>query len=115
MLPSVANLVIWDREYVNLLRGGSVGGTSKFEHTGKSFNPDLPLYRVSIKYFPDYKHLLQENYVEYNFFFQNLTQEVFLQHIIQGEHKIFPWLQTFVTRKLRGIQKEHMLKCTNVL
>ena len=23
---------------------------------------------------------------------------------IQGEHKIFPWLQTFITRKLRGIQ-----------
>jgi len=23
------------------------------------------LYRVSIKSFPDYKHLLQENYVEY--------------------------------------------------
>jgi len=34
---------------------------------------------------------------------------------IQGEHKVFPWLQKFVTRKLRGIQKEHMLKCTNVL
>jgi hypothetical protein len=27
------------------------------------------LYRVSIKYFPDYKHLLQENYVEYKHFF----------------------------------------------
>jgi hypothetical protein len=23
---------------------------------------------------------------------------------IQGEHKFFPWLQTFITRKLRGIQ-----------
>jgi len=23
------------------------------------------IYRVSIKYFPDYKHLLRENYVEY--------------------------------------------------
>jgi len=32
-------------------------------------------YRVSIKSFPDYKHLLQENYVEYKlFFFQNVTQ-----------------------------------------
>jgi len=30
---------------------------------------------VSINSFPDYKHLLQENYVEYNlFFFQNVTQ-----------------------------------------
>jgi len=29
------------------------------------------LYRVSITFFPDYKHLLQENYMEY---FQNVTQ-----------------------------------------
>jgi hypothetical protein len=34
---------------------------------------------------------------------------------IQGEHKVFPWLQTFITRKLRGILKYWMLKCTNVL
>jgi len=26
-------------------------------------------YRVSIKSFPDYKHLLQENYMEYKLFF----------------------------------------------
>jgi len=26
------------------------------------------MYRVSIKSFPDYKHLLQENYVEYKHF-----------------------------------------------
>jgi len=38
------------------------------------------IYRVSIKSFPDYKHLLQENYCTWNtnfFFFQNITQEVF--------------------------------------
>ena len=23
---------------------------------------------------------------------------------IQGEHKVFPWLQTFIRRNLRGIQ-----------
>jgi hypothetical protein len=23
---------------------------------------------------------------------------------VQGEHKVFPWLQTFITRKIRGIQ-----------
>jgi len=37
------------------------------------------IYRVSIKSFPDYKHLLQENYVEYkHIFFSkcNSTQEV---------------------------------------
>ena len=49
----------------------------------------LKLYRVSIKYFPDYKHLLQENYCTWNtnIFFQNVTQEVFfyntlLQHVL---------------------------------
>ena len=31
------------------------------------------IYRVSIKYFPDYKHLLQENYVEYKHFFFTVT------------------------------------------
>jgi len=32
---------------------------------------ETTIYRVSIKSFPDYKHLLQENYVEYKriFFF----------------------------------------------
>ena len=32
----------------------------------------LEMYRVSIKSFPDYKHLLQENYTEYKhiFFFK---------------------------------------------
>ena len=43
-------------------------------------------YRVSIKSFPDYKHLLQENYVEYKLFFQSVTQEVFLQHISTLQH-----------------------------
>jgi hypothetical protein len=35
-----------------------------------------------MNYFPDYKHLLQENYVEYKLFF-NVTQlkKFFLQHI----------------------------------
>jgi hypothetical protein len=34
------------------------------------------MYRVSIKSFPDYKHLLQENYVEYKHIFFKVTQEV---------------------------------------
>ena len=29
---------------------------------------------------------------------------------IQGEHKVFPWLQTFLTRKLRGIQTYFFFK-----
>jgi len=31
------------------------------------------MYRVSIKSFPDYKHLLQENYVEYKPIFFTIT------------------------------------------
>ena len=30
------------------------------------------MYRVSLKSFPDYKHLLQENYVEYKRIFFNI-------------------------------------------
>jgi len=30
-------------------------------------------YGVSIKSFPDYKHLLQENYVEYKYIFFTIT------------------------------------------
>ena len=47
------------------------------------------IYSVSMKSFPDYKHLLQENnrtWNTYNFFFQNVTQEVFLQHISTLQH-----------------------------
>ena len=29
---------------------------------------------------------------------------IHLIKIIQSEHKVFPWLQTFITRKLRGIK-----------
>jgi hypothetical protein len=35
------------------------------------------LYRVSIKSFPNYKHLLQENYVEYKHIFVLLLKLVF--------------------------------------
>ena len=34
------------------------------------------IYRVSIKSFPDYKHLLQENYVEYKYIFLTLLKLV---------------------------------------
>ena len=46
-------------------------------------NLDTPhlFYRVNIKSFPDYKHLLQENYCTWNtnirIFFKNVTQEFF--------------------------------------
>jgi hypothetical protein len=53
-------------------------------------------YRVSIKSFPDYKHLLQENYVEYKqFFFQNVTQlkKFFLQlsQVMVKKNMVFFW------------------------
>ena len=46
-------------------------------------------YRVSIKSFLEYKHLLQENYCTWNtniFFFQNVIQEDFLQRISTLQH-----------------------------
>jgi hypothetical protein len=36
----------------------------------------LMIYRVSIKSFPDYKHLLQENYIEYKYIFLPLLKLV---------------------------------------
>jgi len=36
----------------------------------------MHIYRVSIKSFPDYKHLLQENYVEYKYIFLPLLKLV---------------------------------------
>jgi len=36
---------------------------------------------------------------------QLLGESASMLHLeVQGEHKVFPWLQTSVTRKLRGIQ-----------
>jgi len=32
--------------------------------------------------------------------------------IIQGEHKVFPWLQTFITRKLLGIKTYFLFTIT---
>jgi hypothetical protein len=32
---------------------------------------------------------------------------------IRGERKVFPWLQTFITRKLRGIKTYIFLKCNS--
>jgi len=37
---------------------------------------NIGMYRVSIKSFPDYKHLLQENYVEYKQIFLLLLKLV---------------------------------------
>jgi len=38
-----------------------------------TYNFTSLLYRVSIKSFPDYEHLLQENYVEYKHIFFTIT------------------------------------------
>jgi hypothetical protein len=34
----------------------------------------------------------------------HLKQHLFLTHNVQGEHKVFPIIQIFITRKVRGIQ-----------
>jgi len=45
---------------------------------------------VSIKSFPDYKLLLQENYVQYKLFFLNVAQlkKFFLQYISTLQHML---------------------------
>jgi hypothetical protein len=40
-----------------------------WKHTAEPDRPQMKMYRVSIKSLPDYKHLLQENYVEYKHIF----------------------------------------------
>ena len=62
----------------------------------------IQIYRVSIKSFPDYKHLLQVNYVEYkHIFFSkcNSTQEVFLQHISTLQHVLLLYSLQFSCSK----------------
>jgi len=55
---------------------------------------------VSIKSFPDYKHLLQENYVEYkHYFFQNVTQfeKFFLEtNLSNGKKNMFVFHVVFL-------------------
>ena len=44
--------------------------------TQRTMNVMVQKYRVSIKSFPDYKHLLQENYLEYKYIFLPLLKLV---------------------------------------
>jgi len=58
-------------------------------------------YRVSIKSFPDYKHLLQENYVEYKHIFLPLLVCVVkklleLSYILKKEKKKFLYSTVFL-------------------
>ena len=58
------------------------------------------VYRVSIKSFPDYRHLLQENYVEYKHIFLPLLKLVskILCHVLIVKFVTFDfWMQHFQT------------------
>jgi len=59
----------------------------KVQKTDKTAQITRETYRVSIKSFPDYKHLLQENYYTWNtniyIYFLNVTQEVFYNTLAQ--------------------------------
>ena len=57
---------------------GKKGGKKTHTHTHTQYLKNIhknTVYRVSIKPFPDYKHFLQENYVEYKhiFFYHYLS------------------------------------------
>jgi hypothetical protein len=53
---------------------------------------------MSIKSFPDYKHLLQEKYVEYKHFLKcNSTQEAFLEiNLSNGKNNMFVFQVVFL-------------------
>ena len=57
------------------------------------------IYRMSIKSFPDYKHLLQENCVEYNYIFLPLLRLVskILSCVYFNICNIWFWMQHFQT------------------
>ena len=58
-------------------------------------------YRVSKKSFPDYKHLLQENYVEYKYIFFTITYVISQQDGAPphwGSHVRRFWDETFPNR-----------------
>ena len=59
------------------------------------------IYRMSIKSFPDYKHLLQENYAEYKHNFLPLLKLVsqILCHVFIVQFGF--WMQHFQTDGLR--------------
>ena len=64
---------------VHLAEGKTIRSFRSVEHNNL-FSLFGLIYRASIKSFPDYKHVLQENYLRgiQTFFFRNVTQEVFL-------------------------------------
>ena len=45
----------------------------QFNVHGSVYRNNILIYRVSIKSFPDYKRLSQENYVEYKHIFFTIT------------------------------------------
>jgi hypothetical protein len=59
-------------EYRAVMENKGVSYKIWSEDLNTHFIPSI--YKVSIKSFPDYKHLLQENYVEYKYMFLNVTQ-----------------------------------------
>ena len=60
-----------------------------FCQLGNSVSLPWVIYRVNIKSFADYKHLLQENYLEYKHFFLNVTQlKTFLEINLSNGKKI---------------------------
>ena len=61
------------------------------------------LYRVSIKSFPDYKHLLQENHLEYKHIFLSSLKLIskILCHVFIVKFVTFGfWMQHFETGRL---------------
>ena len=78
--------------------------------SGNSTHSCRAIYRVSMKSFPDYKHLLQENYCMCNrniFFFQNVTQEVFYNTLVH--FSMSPFVARRTSNRYRWTISLHVL------
>jgi hypothetical protein len=71
----------------------------KFSKWAVSWFVLYAIYRVSIKSFSDYKHLLQGNYVKYKHIFFTITvhaQSMFCDHFLFKFVSFFVWLFQFI-------------------
>ena len=46
------------------------------------------------------------SFIDLKFYVCFINLDIYIKQLkfLEGEHEVFPWLQTFITRRLRGIQ-----------
>ena len=80
LFPTKSTNRIWSARSHLLIQNQIIFSSKWNRRSMKLTTHPNSFYRVSIKYFSGYKYLLQENNYTWNtnFFFQDITQEVFL-------------------------------------